>query len=89
MLSPTLERHSGQSLSLVYDSLTDLALSTNPQTSYKFASSAIQRLSDPKITAIFLVNPAAHDPKDTYSLKGLFSSQVSYGKQGIINVRIT
>ncbi len=89
MLSPILEKHSGQSLSLVYDSLTDLALSTDLQTAYKFASSATERLSDPKITAIFLLNPAAHDQKDTYSLKGLFSSQLTCGKQGVTNVRIT
>jgi len=88
MLSPILEKHRGQSLSLVYDNLTDLALSTNPQTAYKFASNAIERLSDSKTTAILLLNPAAHDQKDTYSLKGLFSSQVAYGKQGITNVRI-
>ncbi|MCJ7560906.1 hypothetical protein MUO79_09885, partial [Candidatus Bathyarchaeota archaeon] len=75
--------------SLVYDSLTDLALSTNSQTTYQFASSAIERLSVTRITAVFLLNPAAHDPKDTYSLKGLFSSQATYGKQGITNVRIT
>ena len=88
-LSPILEKYSGQPLSLIYDSLTDLALSTNSQAAYKFASSAIERLSDPKITAIFLLNPAAHDQKDVYSLKGLFSNQATYGKQGTISVRIT
>jgi hypothetical protein len=89
MLPPILEKHSGKPLSIVYSSLTDLALSTNSQTAYKFASSAIERLSDPRITAIFLLNPAAHDPKDIYSLKGLFNNQATYGKQGIMNIRIT
>jgi len=89
MLSPILEKHCEGSLSLVYDNLTDLALSTNSQTTYQFASNAIERLSDTRITAVFLLNPAAHDPKGTYSLKGLFSSQATYGKQGITNFRIT
>jgi hypothetical protein len=88
MLSQILEKRSAQPLNLIYDSLTDLALSTNSQTAYNFASSAIEQLSDPRITAIFLLNPAAHDSKDTYSLKGLFSSQATYEKQGITNVRI-
>lgn len=88
MLSPILEKHREGSLSLVYDSLTDLALSTNPQTAYKFASSAIERLTSPTTTALFLLNPAAHDSRDVYSLKGLFSSQFTYGKQGTPNVRI-
>ncbi len=89
MLSPILEKHSGQPLGLIYDSLTELVLSTSPQIAYKFASSTIERLSDLRVTAIFLLNSAAHDQKDTYSLKGLFSNHASYGKQGIINVRIT
>jgi CheY-like chemotaxis protein len=89
MLSPILEKYRETSLGLIYDNLTDLALSTNPQTSYKFASSCIGRLFDPRITAIFLLNPTAHDQKDIYSLKGLFSSQVTYGKQGVTSVKIT
>lgn len=87
MLSPILEKYGGQPWSLVYDSLTDLALSTDPETAYRFASSMIERLSGTGITAIFLLNPAAHDPKDTYSLRGLFSCQMTYGKQGITNVK--
>jgi DNA-binding response OmpR family regulator len=88
MLSQIVERHIGHPLSLVYDSLTDLSISTNPQTAYKFASSAIEHLSDPEATAVFLLNPAAHDSKDTYSMKGLFNNQATYGKQGVTNVRI-
>lgn len=89
MFSFILQKHEEQPLSLVYDNLTDLALSTNPQTAYKFASNATERLSDPKITALFLLNPAAHDSKDVYSLKGLFSSQATIGREGIGNIRIT
>ena len=89
MLSPILEKHRERSLSLVYDSLTDLALSTDMKTAYGFARNAIELLSKPTATAIFLLNPSAHDQKDAYSLRGLFSSQATYGKQGITNVRIT
>ncbi len=59
------------------------------KTAYGFARNAIELLSKPTATAIFLLNPSAHDQKDTYSLRGLFSSQATYGKQGITNVRIT
>ncbi|MGA3109120.1 MAG: response regulator [Candidatus Bathyarchaeia archaeon] len=88
MLSPILEKHRDKSLSLVYDSLTDLALSTDMKTAYAFARNAIELISKPTATAIFLINPSAHDPKDTASLRGLLSSQVTYGKQGITNVRL-
>jgi CheY-like chemotaxis protein len=88
MLSPILEKHRDKSLSLVYDNLTDLALSTDMKTAYAFARNAIELISKPTATAIFLLNPSAHDSKDTASLRGLLSSQVTYGKQGITNVRL-
>jgi CheY-like chemotaxis protein len=89
MISPILEKHREESLSLVYDSLTDLALLTDMKTAYRLARNAIELMSNPTATAIFLLNPSAHDPKDTASLRGLLSNQVTYGKQGITNVRIT
>lgn len=88
MLSPILKKHPEGSLSLVYDNLTDLALSAGSKVAYEFARHTVEMLSEPRVTALFLLNPAAHDPKDVYSLRGLFSSQVAYGKQGIISVRV-
>ncbi len=88
-LSPLLEKHRDGLLSIVYDNLTDLALSTDPQNAYKFAQNATGLLSDSRITVIFLFNPAAHEERDAYSLRGLFSSQVVYGKQGVTAIRIT
>jgi CheY-like chemotaxis protein len=88
MLSPILEKHREEPLSLVYDSLTDLALSVDMKTAYAFARNAIELLSKPTATALFLLNPSAHDPRDTASLRGLLSSQVTCGKQGITNVRL-
>jgi CheY-like chemotaxis protein len=89
MLSPILDKHRDVPLSLVYDSLTDLALSTDMKTAYGFARNAIELLSKPTATAIFLLNPSAHEPKDNSSIRGLFSTQATYGKHGITNIRIT
>ena len=88
MLSSILERHREGSLSLVYDSLTDLALSADSQSAYRFTQNSLRLLSDPRITAIFLLNPSAHEPREVSSLRGLFSNQVAYGKQGTTTVRI-
>jgi two-component system alkaline phosphatase synthesis response regulator PhoP len=83
MLSPILDKYQeSSSLSLVYDSLTDLALSQKPQVAYMFAQSALNRLVSPTITALFLLNPEAHDSKEVYSLRGIFNDHVTYGKQG-------
>ena len=88
MLSPLIERHGDRSISLIYDNLTDLVLLVGSQTTYKFVGNAMELLSEPRITAMFLLNPHAHDPKEAYSLRALFSSQIAYGKQGITTVKI-
>jgi hypothetical protein len=87
MLSSILEDHQERPLNMVYDSLTDLALSVDPRTAYRFALNAIRQLSDPRVTAIFLLNPSAHEPKDVSSLRGLFSNQLVYGKEGVSSVK--
>jgi hypothetical protein len=87
MLSSILDDHQERPLNIVYDSLTDLALVADPRTAYKFALNALRQLSDPKVTAIFLLNPSAHEPKDVNSLRGLFSNQLVYGKDGISSVK--
>jgi hypothetical protein len=89
MLSPILDDHPDRPLNLVYDSLTDLALSADSRTAYGFAANSIRQLSDPRVTAIFLLNPSAHEPKDVSSLRGLFSSLITYGKEGMTSVKFT
>jgi len=87
MLSPILDDHPDRPLDLVYYSLTDLALSADSRTAYGFAVNSIRQLSDPKVTAIFLLNPSAHEPRDVSSLRGLFSNLVTYGKEGMTPVK--
>jgi len=87
ILSPIIQQHPSVALGLVYDSLTDLALSVDVQAAYKFARSALELLSEPRMSALFLLNPTAHEAKDVSSLRGLFASHMTYGKQGVENVR--
>lgn len=87
MFSSILDRRREGALSLVYDNLTALVLELNPQAAYKSAQKAMQLLSEHRITAIFLLNPSAHEAKDVHSLRGLFSNQVVYGKQGLVSVK--
>lgn len=87
-LSHFSEKSREKSLSLVYDSLTDLVFSAGAEATYKFAQNATQLLAGPQITTVFLFNSGAHDQKDANSLRGLFSNQITYGKQGTTNIRI-
>jgi len=87
MLSSIMDDHQERPLNIVYDSLTDLALSADPRTAYKFTLNALRQLSDSEVTAVFLLNPSAHEPKDVSSLRGLFSNQIAYGKEGISSIK--
>jgi len=56
---------------------------------YKFAQNALKVLNEPRITALFLLNNAAHDPHDLASLRGLFNNQASYDAQGVTIVKLS
>ena len=91
-LLPILKENSEGPLSMVIDSLTDLALSDNSANGshkgmYKFVQSAIETLDEARITAVFLLNPSAHDPKDIASVRGVFSNQLVYEKGGVTVTR--
>ena len=91
-LLPILKENSEGPLSMVIDSLTDLALSDNSADGsykgmYKFVQSAIETLDEARITAVFLLNPSAHDPKDIASVRGVFSNQLVYEKGGVTVTR--
>lgn len=88
-ISKLLQEHEQGPLSLVYDSITDLVISTNIQNAYMFLQNTLSLLSDKRITALFLLNSAAHEEKDENSLRGLFSDHIVYENQGLSSVRFT
>ena len=88
VLSPILEPYGEKPLALVYDNLTDLIISTGFQQAYNFVKNTLERLSAPKLTALFLFNPSAHPPNEAYSIRSLFGGQVTYGVDGLKKVKI-
>lgn len=74
---------------IIFDSLTDLLLNetstswTDHLTAYQFVQEALQAIADPRITAMFLLNSAAHEPKELASLRGMFAVQLVYDKGGL------
>jgi DNA-binding response OmpR family regulator len=75
-------------LNLVFDNLTDLVMNTNIQTAYELTQDAIDSLTEQRATAIFLLNTSAHETRDVSKLRGLFTSHLTYGKEGIFGVKI-
>jgi DNA-binding response OmpR family regulator len=87
-----LKSNSEEPLTIVIDSLTDRALSkdsngiatTGMQTSIQ---TALEILDDARITAVFLINPSAHDPKEVATVQGVFSYQLICEKSGVTVAR--
>jgi len=89
MISSIVQKHSDVPLSITYDNFTDLALSMDFQAAYGLARNALRILDATRMTALFLLNTSAHEPKEVSVLRGLFSSQVIYGKEGITSVKLS
>jgi CheY-like chemotaxis protein len=86
--SPLLNEHPDGPLNVVFDSLTDLVLIVEDEEAtqswlYKFAQNSLQVLADSRITGLFLLNPAAHDPQSIASIRGIFNDQIAYDAQGV------
>jgi DNA-binding response OmpR family regulator len=87
-LLPVLKSNSEKPLTVVIDSLTDLVLnshsnSTPPTEMRSFIQTAIETLDEARITAVFLINPSAHDPKEVATVQGAFSHQLIYERSGV------
>jgi hypothetical protein len=88
VLNKTLKTHPEAKINVVFDSLSDLIMSIGFEKTYRFIRYAIEMLTSPKTTVMFLLNPSAHDPQIVHSFRGLFSNQISYGKNGIQPVKL-
>jgi len=86
---PILSESPRGRLNIVFDSLTTLTILSEPKTTFKFAQNALQVLSDRRVTAIFLLNPSAHKPRDVASLRELFTNQLIYDERGLTAQRFT
>jgi hypothetical protein len=75
-------------INVVFDSLSDLVLSIGFEKTHYFMRYAAEMLASPKVTALFLLNRAAHDPEVASSLRGLFSNQISFGKRGLESIKL-
>jgi len=84
----TLKAHPQGNINVVFDSLSDLVLSVGFEKTYRFMRYAIEMLTSPRNTVVFLINQNAHDPKVESSFRGLFNNQISFTKDGIKTVKL-
>ena len=67
----------------VFDSITDLILSSGLEKTYKFLKQTIEMTSSHSVTAVFLFTLGAHNERDESVIRSLFSNQLSYGSEGL------
>ena len=84
-----MKTHSKANVSIVFDGLTDLLSSLDPERTYTFLRHALQTLSSEKTTAIFLLNTSAHDPQIVSRLRSMFYDQMVYRKAGLQAVKLS
>jgi len=84
-LLPTLHEYSQGPLTIVFDNLTDMTFNGTQGGSgmCTFVQRALETLNDPRITALFLLNPSAHDPMEIARVRGIFSNQLVCSKTGV------
>lgn len=89
-LSKLIEIRS-EKVCVVYDNISELMFSVGFERAYAFVRYFIEMLDSfpQKITALFLLNPEAHDEKVVSSLRGLFRDQIAYEKGRLIIIKLS
>ncbi|MEE8354471.1 MAG: hypothetical protein V3S09_01470, partial [Candidatus Bathyarchaeia archaeon] len=83
VLHPILEEHSEGPLSFVYDSISDYMLSRGFNAAYGYTKNLLERIDEPRITGLFLLNPEAHDTREVSAIRSLFSNQICFSGDGL------
>ena len=81
--------HPEANVSIVFDGLTDLLSSLDPERTFTFLRHALQTLSSERTTALFLLNTSAHDPQIVSRLRSMFYDQLVYRKVGLQPVKLS
>jgi len=88
-IDEVMKTHSKRNLSIVFDGLSDLVSSLGTERTFTFLRNALLILSSEKTTALFLLNPSAHDPKIVSRLRSMFYDQMIYRKAGLQPVKLS
>jgi DNA-binding Lrp family transcriptional regulator len=88
-IDEVMKTHSKTNRSIVFDGLSDLLSSLDPERTFTFLRHVLQTLSSERTTALFLFNTSAHDPKIVSRLRSMFYDQMIYRKAGLQAVKLS
>ncbi|MGI0091228.1 MAG: hypothetical protein ACREBS_05925 [Nitrososphaerales archaeon] len=75
LMSKTLESSEGSSVVFIFDSISDMIISSGFPPTYKFLKSALEMLG-PEVTCLFLSMPSIHDSRVTATIRSMFSNHL-------------
>jgi len=87
-ISKVTKTYSEANMSIVFDGLSDLLISIDPERTRTFLRHALQALPSERTTVLFLLNTSAHDPKTVSRLRSMFYNQLTYGKDGLRVIKL-
>ncbi|MBI2184620.1 MAG: hypothetical protein HYU39_06640 [Thaumarchaeota archaeon] len=64
-------------ITIVVDSLSGIIISSGFEKTYSFLVYSLELLSNPRVTALYLLNPSANDPKNVSTIRALFATQIA------------
>jgi hypothetical protein len=75
-LNRTIEAITGSSFTVIFDNISHHIFTFGIDRAHSFVRQALELMVSTKITAVFLVNSGAHDPKTIYSFENLFDIEL-------------
>lgn len=88
VIDKTIKTHPNDNINVIFDNLSDLILSIGFEKTYQFTKYATEIMAPQRVTALFLLNEAAHDAEVVQSIRSLFINQIAFGKAGIQAVKL-
>jgi hypothetical protein len=83
IIDRTLTANPESRMSFVFDSVSDLLLSSGLERTYKFLKQVLEMTSDPRITGLFLAVGHAHDERAMNFVKSLFATHLAFDDSGL------
>jgi hypothetical protein len=83
LLDKTIASTSGSSVSVIFDSVSDLILDLGFESTHKFIKQANEILDKPTISSLYLITAGAHDDRVMSLARSLFRMQAVYDSSGL------
>ncbi len=77
-----LKEQKEKTINILFDNISSIIIRCGFEKTYSFMHFLLEAVSSPRATALFVFNPAAHDPEISSSIRGLFHIQLAYTKNG-------